>query len=382
MISMFSNHFIRWAEQLNNTEHEVYWVDVFDSNLSIQSVSFTNQIIGWRNKINYPGRYWVKRNMPLAYEMINLVNQRKLEDVFEKKMREIQPDVVHSFVLQSATYPLINVMKKFPHIKWIYSAWGNDLFYRKSNIKDLKNIQTTLPKIDYMFADCTRDYFLAKDLGFKGEYLGTFPTGGGYDLKKYFQFRKPYLERRFIVVKGYEGKLGRANSVLEAIVSIKESLEKYKVVVYGANQKVYEYCKRTGLINWPNFEIRNNISHEDVLKLMGEAFICVGNSISDGLPNTLLECMVMGSYPIQSNPGGATSELIAHSKNGLIIEDPADVKEISRLLILAIKEPAKNQMAIDHNSQNILPFLERSYVRKQVLMRYAHIQNTIKVIND
>ena len=57
---------------------------------------------------------------------------------------------------------------------------------------------------------------------------------------------------------------------------------------------------------------RHGLSHSDILTIMGKSLLYIGNSISDGMPNTLLEAIVMGAFPIQSNPGKVTEEIIEH----------------------------------------------------------------------
>jgi hypothetical protein len=52
------------------------------------------------------------------------------------------------------------------------------------------------------------------------------------------------------------------------------------------------------------------ISNSEVLEIMGQSVLHIGNSISDGMPNALLEAMGMGAFPIQSNPGKVSEEVI------------------------------------------------------------------------
>ena len=52
---------------------------------------------------------------------------------------------------------------------------------------------------------------------------------------------------------------------------------------------------------------------------MSKSFVYIGNSISDGMPNTMLEAMTMGAFPIQSNPGGVTEEIVENEVNGLLL---------------------------------------------------------------
>ena len=379
MVSMFSNHFFNWTEQLRESEHEVYWLDVFDSNTRVEKIDFVHQIIGWRYKLDYPGRYFIKNKIPRLHKMINQVNERHLSVFFEKILHEIKPDVVQSFVLQSAGYSILNIMKKYPHIKWVFSAWGNDLYYRQQISKDLKNIKRTLPEFKYMFSDCLRDHHVAKSHGFKGEFLGTFPTGGGYDLNKYNSDIIPFELRKTILIKGYQSHLGRCNIILEAIANQKEFLSDYKIIVFGGNKKVENFIKNNGLSTWENFIFLEKIPHREVLKLMGKSLLYIGNSISDGMPNTLLEAILMGAFPIQSNPGGATEELIEDDKNGLLIKNPDNPEEIFKLIQAALNNPSTTQEGVEYNFNEVRPRLEREYVKRQVLSKYDLIEKNLKL---
>ncbi|CAM4097043.1 glycosyltransferase family 4 protein [Gillisia limnaea] len=381
MVSMFSAHFFNWSEQLKDSGHEIYWLDVYDSNTYVKKIGFINQIIGWRNKLNYPGRYYLKRKLSKVYNFINLFNQRKLADVFEETLLEIQPDVVHSFVMYSACVPILGVMKKYSHIKWIYSAWGNDLYYYQNIPSYLKGIKAVLPRIDYMFADCKRDFHITRKYSFKGEYLGTFPGGGGYDFSCYTKFLNPYSNRKVILIKGYQHKFGRCNNILEAISSLKKELSAYEIVVFGTHQSVFDFVSGSKeLQNMENLKIIGQINHNEVLKLMGESFIYIGNSISDGMPNTLLEAIIMEVFPIQSNPGGATAEIIEHGKNGLLIEDPEDVEEIVKLILKSIDNLQLMQDGVSYNNQFIKPRFEREKVKCQVLKKYKLIEEELKTL--
>ncbi len=379
MVSMFSNHFFRWTEQLKDSGHEVYWIDVFDSNTKVHKIDFAHQIIGWRNKIKYPGRYKIKKGFPRLDDFINKFNQRKLVDVFEDQLEIIQPDIVHSFVMFSACVPILKVMNKHKNIPWIFSAWGNDLYYLQNDPKHLKGMKIAFKRINYMFADCKRDFKIAKKYNFKGEYLGTFPTGGGYELDKYNSYSKQFEERKTILIKGYQNTFGRCNTVLKAVLSLKKELSKFNIIVFGADQAVFEFMDSAKeLQKMPNLNVLGQLSHEHVLKLMGESLLYIGNSTSDGMPNTLLEAIVMDVFPIQSNPGGATEEIIVNGKNGLLIENPENIDEIRDLIQKAISDKGSLKSGIEYNFKNIKPKLEREAVKKQVLEKYRLIEKNLK----
>lgn len=378
MVSIFSQHFFNWTLQLKDSGHEIQWLDVYDSDTYVRKIDFVGQEIGWKNRIKYPGRYKVKKWFPWLNKKIDSVNQRQLEDVFLSKMNEFKPDVVHSFVMYAASVPIFNVMKNFPYVKWIYSAWGNDLFYYQNIKKELQSMRQVFPHVDYMFADCTRDYIIAKTLGFKGRYLGTFPTGGGYDIPFLNSKIKKPEEKISILIKGYEHRFGRCINVLKAIIPLKKELQNITVKVFAANDTVLDFVHVSGLNKWTNLEVYQRISQNEVLNLMGEAKIYIGNSISDGMPNTLLEAIIMEAFPIQSNPGGATEEIISDGKNGFLISDPEDIMEITNIIFKAISNPEMVKRGINYNSKVIKPKLHREIIKKQVLERYEMVEEKIE----
>lgn len=377
MLSISSPHFFNWTEQLKESGHEVYWLDVFDSNAHVNQIDFVTQMTGWRYRWDHPGRYFLKSKAPVLTRLLNRINERKLTKVFEEKLQVIRPDVVHSFVMFLACYPVLNVMKKYSEIKWIYSSWGSDMYFLLNSERHLKQGEEVLPEIDYLFTDCDRDYGIAKEHGFKGEFLGTFPGGGGFDLKNIKKYKKPLAERKIILIKGYQGELGRCIQVLQAAESLQSELQSYQIIVFGAAPEVKEYVANGKFKDWKNLKLYSQISHERLLELMGESLIYIGNSISDGMPNTLLEAIISGAFPIQSNPGGASAEVINDGFNGILIDDAENISEIRERLKKAVSDEINIFKGVSYNSETIVPSLEREIIREKVLKKYRFIENQI-----
>jgi glycosyltransferase involved in cell wall biosynthesis len=356
--------------QLKESGHEVYWFDVNDANTYVRRIDFVRQTVKWKRKFEYPGRHWIKNNISSLNAFIEKFNQREFIDVFQKKFDEIQPDMVHSFEMQTACVPILKIMNNHPDIKWVYSPWGTDLYYYQNEPEKLIGIKMTFKRLDYMFSDCNRDFLIAKKHGFKGGYLGTFPGGGGYDLKEANSLVYEFKYRRTILIKGYQQKFGRCNNVLEALLEIEDELKCFEIIVFGATDEVYEFVDHPRFSGLKNLILKGKIGRGEVLELMGKSSIYIGNSISDGMPNTLLEAIVMEAFPIQSNPGGATAEIIEHGKNGFLIENPEDIEEIALLIKQAIQNPELLRSGIAYNTANVKPTLERSFVKDKVLEKY------------
>ena len=382
LVSMPSIHFFRWTEQLEHSGHDFYWFDVVDGSPT-KRLPWVKKMNGW--KVKYPnlkGRYFIKNKFPLVYKMISPLVENKTAKAFEEYLNAINPDVVHSFVLYISCTPIFSVMQKNRSLPWIYSSWGSDLYYFKEIPKYRRDIQKILPRIDYLITDCKRDIKIAKSLGFKNKILGSFPGGGGFnfsELDKYIV--SPTSERRTILVKGYQGRSGRCIPVLKALKLLNNELKNYKVIVFGADKEVIKFSFKNNLESILNISIYNKskfLPHKEIMKLMGEALIYIGNSNSDGMPNTLLEAIGMGAFPIQSNPGGSTEEVLTHRENGLIISDIENVEEIKNLILLGISNSKLVEKAFIINQMELKAKYEREKIKQDVLHAYNVVDKRIR----
>jgi glycosyltransferase involved in cell wall biosynthesis len=319
---------------MDNANRELFWWDITSSGKMNLNENNT-QITDWRKrKIKYiNGEHFLRKKLPWLYNLIEPFLQVTIAEQLEILIQKIQPDVIHSFEMQSCSYPILKVLNKHKKIPWIYSCWGSDLFYFQNFKSHKSKIQQVLQRVNYLQTDSIRDSTIAKSLGFQGTSLEVIPGGGGFDLEAIQNQKLPVQQRKIILVKGYENKFGRSLKVIKALSEMMESFSDFEVVVFACHPIVLDYVKNNAF----PFTVfsKEALSHSEVLELMGKSLLYIGNSVSDGIPNTLLEAVVMGTFPIQSNPGGATSEVIGID-NGLLIENPNSVLEIKALILKAL----------------------------------------------
>jgi len=129
-ISMPSIHVIRWIENLKDTSFELYYFDVIGRG-KLDTIDEVYQFLDLKKrKIPYiKGEYWLSKKLPTLYDKLQPFLEVTANEALAKIIEEIQPNIVHSFEMQGCSYPILKTMKKYPHIKWIYSCWGSDLFY-------------------------------------------------------------------------------------------------------------------------------------------------------------------------------------------------------------------------------------------------------------
>jgi glycosyltransferase involved in cell wall biosynthesis len=243
----------------------------------------------------------------------------------------------------------------------------NDLYYYKNFKEHRSAIIKVLKRVNLIHTDCQRDFDIAKSLGFNGKYLGIIPGGTGYKLDELQKFKIPVGQRKLILVKGYEHIFGRGLNIIKALEEITKEIKDYEVVVFAAHPIVIEYIKQKKLPF--NALDRHGLKHDEVLELMGKALIYIGNSISDGMSNTLLEAIVMGAFPVQSNPGKVTEEII-NDKNGLIINNPESTLEIKNLILDTLNDRQRLINASKINSEIAKTRLDFETNRNKVLAIY------------
>lgn len=375
-ISMHSIHAIRWIENLEESEHDLYWYDILGKG-KLEILGTVKQFLEKsKRKLPYiKGEYSFSKKMPSLYRLICPFLEITENEALEEIINEINPDVIHSFEMQSCSYPIIKTMNKFPKIKWIYSCWGNDLFYYQNFINHKNKIKNVLNRIDYLHTDCLRDYEIAKTLGFKGKHFGVIPGGTGYRVKELEVYKQPSEQRKIILVKGYQNLFGRGVNVIKALEKLKAKINKYEIIVFGAHTIVENYVINNNL----GYKVygRHDLTHLQVMELMGKSLLYIGNNISDGMANTLLESIVMGAFPIQSNPGNVSAEIIEHGVNGFLINDPENIDSIAQLIIQAIEDKEVLINANKLNNKIALEKLDYTTNQQKILALYQQIEKEI-----
>ena len=370
-------HSARWINQLKDAGHDIFVFDCLDMPIH-EDLKWTKYTDNWsQRKLTYiKGEFWLEKNFPFLFSKIEPFLKVTASEKLKELIKQIKPDLVHSLEMQSESYPLIKVRKKI-HFKWAYSCWGNDVFFYKDLDAHKFKINEVIALLDYCFLECERDKKLIKSINNTTKVLGTkFPGGGGYKINKYKTHSKPLKERKLIIIKGYEHKFGRALSVLKALEFIIDDIKSIDIYIYSAHkiviEKIFEFNEKHNL-NIEYSSRYNQLTHSELLEKFGQAKIAIGNNISDGVPNTLLEAIICGAFPIQSNPGGASEDYIVHNKNGLLIKNPEDSKEIAKQIKKALinDELLKNAFSIN---QEIAKKLDHNLIKKEVLKAYKQIE--------
>ena len=379
-----SIHTARWISQISRKGWHISIFPSIDNgivhplldNVHIYNSIYCNSVYKHRNLkqsgLNFInsdlaklGRLLLKRKLP-NYRLFQLVHV----------IKKFKPDIIHSMEIQHAGYLTLAAQKKigseFP--PWIVTCWGSDIYLYGRLSEHKPRIKEVVSLCDYYFCESTRDLGLAKNFGFKGDFLPVFPIAGGFDLKLISRLRdsNPVSKRRKIMLKGYQTWAGRALVGLRALERCADVLSEYQVAIYSASPDVVIAAKlfsnSTGI---PVTIISNDTPNIDIIKLHGQSRISIGLSISDGVPESFLEALVMGSFPIQSLASSA-NEWIEDEKTGILVP-PEDPEIIEKAIRKALSDDKLVDEAAETNLKTAHERLDFDVLKQKTIDIYEHV---------
>jgi len=322
-----SVHTARWISQIADQEWDLHLFPAYPArshpdlkNVSVHGVNRTSRNPSLTRRVITRVRKSLGRFRPQS-SMDRPCPERELTRVIHR----LQPDVIHSLEMQHAGYltrAALDHCKGDDAKHWVYSSWGSDIYYFGNVDEHRDRIRRVLELCPYLISDCKRDIPLAKQFGFEGEVLGVFPGPGGFRIEQMIGYRKPgpVNLRRTIVLKGYHQQdwVGRGLVGLEAIHRCADALADYEIAVICAADNVRYAAEYVARLSGLNMNVLPRQSpHEEILRVLGRSRASIALSLSDGTPNTMLEAMVMGALPIQSDTV-STAEWIQDGMNGLL----------------------------------------------------------------
>lgn len=289
---------------------------------------------------------------------------------------ELQPDIIHSHEIQHGAYL---VMGALPHLRstlppWVVTNWGSDVNFYGRLKAHKERIRAVMGTCQYYTCETERDVGLARAFGFAGEILEpVMPNPGGFRFHEIEHLRNPTppSRRRVIMLKGYQGEIGRALCGLHAIEMCRDLLAGYKILIHSTAVDVATAAELLRHDHGLDVEVLPHLEYYELLRLRGQARISMGISLSDAASISFLEALVMGSFPIQSYGGGAP-EWIEDGKTGFLVP-PENPCAIATALRRALSDDALVDSAAAVNYQTARNRLDFYSLREHVVGWYDHI---------
>jgi len=378
-----SIHTARWISQITSPEFDIHLFPSIDLGLiheELKDVTVYHSFFQLQKNIQ---QKVILKGIPLHTagrdDFLKSIIKKCLPLYRSQQLRylikKLKPDIIHSLETQSSGYLMLEVGRKL-HWRlpsWIHTIWGSDIFYFGQFNDHEKKIREVFGHCNFLITDCQRDITLARQYGFCGTFLGVFPGQGGFDIATMNKYRQSGLvsQRNKIIIKGYQGWAGRALVVLKALEQCINLLQKYELIFYLTSPEVRREATFLAQRYSLNIKIIPPTHNETILKTMGGSRISIAMNITDGVPNSLLESMIMGAFPIQSDTI-SVREWIKPDVNGFLV-NPNETHSLAAKLRQALRDDELVDRAAYLNGNLTSQRIDQKIIKPRVVSMYKKI---------
>lgn len=374
-----SVHTARWLKQLRGQGFDVHLFPSTRSRVPHPDISEVTVYGYGRPPADLRGRVRWCSLSPLGGHLgrlgARLIGDPAPDAALRRVLLQLNPDVVHSMEIQAAGYLTVGLKNSLPAFPpWLVSVWGSDLVLFGQLAAHRERVREVVGACDALHVECDRDLRLGRDMGLKGRETPRFPASAGFDIPHLESLRSPIppSQRKDIVIKGYQGWAGRSLFALRAVELASPFLRDYRIRVYLAPPEVAIAAEllagRTGL----RIEmVSAGRPHDQMLAMHSRARVSIGLSVSDGISASLLEAMLMGSFPIQSDTG-CGCEWVRDGETGFLVP-PESPEETADRLRRAITDDALVDRAAALNWETCRSRLDARVIVPRVAEMYRDV---------
>lgn len=276
-----------------------------------------------------------------------------------KKLRafiqEVQPDIIHAMrvpyegMLTAAA--LSGGFDTRPPV-FVVSIWGNDFTLHAPSTPLMRRYtRLTMGKINALHADTERDARLAREWGFsEGKAALVAPGSGGVRSDVFYQPNEPVKHPVIINPRGIRPYV-RNDIFFKAIplVLAKRSEARFVCSSMQGEAQAMQWIRELKIEH--AVELLPLVSHHEMGEIFRGAQIVVSPSAHDGSPNSLLEGMACGCFPIAGDLE-SIREWITHGQNGLLV-NPNHPQSIADAIVLGLEREDLRREAAGLNAKII-----------------------------
>lgn len=309
---------------------------------------------------------------------------------FRSLVRKTQPDLVHALRI-----PFEGMLASYTprEIPLLVSIWGNDLTLHAKGSGLMRSFTArTLRRTNGLLADTNRDIRLAKLWGFsdQGDAL-VVPGAGGIDL---FEIHNASLNGHeegmdsipkgaplVVNPRGFRPGSVCNDTFFQSIPLILERRPDVRFLcpAMAGQAEAVQWIQRLHIKD--AVRLLPYLSQPQLWDIFLRANVSVSVSEHDGTPNSLLEAMACGCFPVVGDIE-SLREWIIPGRNGLLVE-PNSPQALAEAVLLALESPDLRSKAADTNLEIIRSRAESGMVQTQIECFYRRfVTGSLSFGND
>lgn len=250
---------------------------------------------------------------------------------------EVQPDIVHAMRIPyegMLTAAALDGLVSRP--AFLVSSWGNDFTLHAPSTPLMKYYtRKVMHTVAGLHADVERDVRLAHEWGLS-ETKPTLVTPGNGGIRGEVFYPPAELVKKPIIINPRGVRPYVRNDIFfKAIPLVLSKYPEAKFLCTGMQNEpqAMAWVNEFGIEN--AVELLPSFPHEKMGELFRGAQIVVSPSIHDGTPNSLLEAMACGCFPVAGELE-SIREWVTHGQNGLLF-DANNAQAIADAILLGLE---------------------------------------------
>jgi glycosyltransferase involved in cell wall biosynthesis len=264
-------------------------------------------------------------------------------------IERVKPDLVHAMRIP---YEGMMAADAYTGTPLLVSTWGNDFTLHASSTRLMSHYtRWTMQVADALHADCQRDVRLAREWGFgPGKPSLVAPGNGGIQTEVFYPPASPVQDPVIINPRGFRPYV-RNDVFFRAIplVLAKQPEARFIFNLMAGEPQALAWIQELNIGH--AVELLPPQTHAQMAESFRRAQIVASPSIHDGTPNTLLEGIACGCFPVAGDLE-SIREWITPSENGLLF-DATDHRSIAEAILTALENKNLRRNAAGLN-QNII----------------------------
>jgi len=268
-------------------------------------------------------------------------------------IKEVQPDLVHALRVpyegMLAASALQGLVSRPP---LLVSIWGNDLTLHAPS-SPLMGYYTrkTMKAARALHADCARDVRLARVWGLGVDQPTLVSPGNGGIRSDVFYQPKDFVKEPVILnPRGFRAYV-KNEAFFKSIPLVLEKRSDARFVFSSMQGEPQALQWMKDLKIEDAVQLNPPLSHAQMGDVFRAAQVVVSPSAHDGTPNSLLEGMACGCFPVAGDLE-SIREWITHGQNGLLV-DPNNPQAIADAILIALEREDLRHEAAGLNAKII-----------------------------
>ena len=248
-------------------------------------------------------------------------------------VKRVEPDLVHALRIPYEGMLAANAGLRVP---LVISVWGNDFTLHAPSTPLMRHhTRWAMSVADALHADCERDIRLAREWGLDpAKPTLVTPGNGGIDTDVFFPPAQLTDEPVIFNPRGFRAYV-RNDTFFQSIPLVLKEIPNAKFVCasMAGQSEALDWIRKLGIEK--SVELLAPRPHAEMAEVYRSSMILVSPSTHDGTPNTLLEGMACGCFPIAGDLE-SIREWIHDGENGLLV-DSGNPSSLANAIIKAIK---------------------------------------------